>query len=114
MPYLKIQTNRVVSPEQSKKLLTKLSRQLAQELEKPERYVMVDLAAEGDMLFAGVDDPLAFVELKSIGLSQSNTQPLSKWLCDLLQDELGIPPERVYIEFTDIPRKFWGWNGSTF
>ncbi|HEB78063.1 MAG TPA: hypothetical protein ENI90_06025, partial [Methylothermaceae bacterium] len=42
------------------------------------------------------------------------TQPLSRFLCDFLQNQLNIAPDRVYIEFIDIPRKFWGWNGSTF
>jgi hypothetical protein len=39
---------------------------------------------------------------------------LSRALCDFLKAELGIEPERVYIEFWDINKKMFGWNGGTF
>jgi hypothetical protein len=32
----------------------------------------------------------------------------------LLNDSLGIPPDRVYLNFTDVGAGHWGWNGSTF
>ncbi|MFW6250161.1 MAG: phenylpyruvate tautomerase MIF-related protein [Alkalispirochaetaceae bacterium] len=32
----------------------------------------------------------------------------------LVAKELGIAPDRVYIEFVDAPRTMWGFNGSTF
>jgi phenylpyruvate tautomerase len=32
----------------------------------------------------------------------------------MLADATGIDPDRVYIEFTDAPRKMWGWNSGTF
>ena len=114
MPYVKIQTNTPLASEAKQPLLSKISRQVADALNKPERYVMVDLAGNAAMVFAGSGDPAAYIELKSIDLPDTQTQHLSQMLCLLLHDELTISPERIYIEFTDIPRKFWGWNGSTF
>ncbi|MGD8630473.1 MAG: phenylpyruvate tautomerase MIF-related protein, partial [Gammaproteobacteria bacterium] len=58
--------------------------------------------------------PLAYLELKSIGLPESRTADLSRALCEMLADAAGIDPDRVYIEFTDAPRKMWGWNSGTF
>jgi phenylpyruvate tautomerase PptA (4-oxalocrotonate tautomerase family) len=42
------------------------------------------------------------------------TERLSKMLCDFVKEELNIPKNRVYIEFSDAPGKMWGWNGGTF
>ncbi|MDX1698112.1 MAG: phenylpyruvate tautomerase MIF-related protein, partial [Thiohalobacterales bacterium] len=66
------------------------------------------------MQFAGSDEPLAYLELKSIGLPESATADISGALCQLISSEAGVQPDRVYIEFTDAPRKMWGWNNSTF
>ena len=114
MPYLKVKTNRPVDEDAGRRLIERASTRIAEALNKPERYVMVDLSINPQILFSGTRDPCAYVELKSIGLPDSQTRDLSQTICDLLENELGIPAERVYIEFMDVPRKFWGWNGSTF
>jgi phenylpyruvate tautomerase len=114
MPYLMIQTNRTVSPDKREPLLTAASRLLAKELGKPESYVMVSLNSDVPMLFAGTGEPAAYAELKSIGLPAGSTKPLSRAICDLLEQRLDISSGRVYIEFTDIKGSHWGWNGGTF
>ena len=113
MPYLKIQTNQAVTPDQAQALISKASNLVASELGKPESYVMVAFPPPVPMLFAGTDEPTAYLELKSIGLPESKTANLSKALCNLMAD-LNISPNRVYIEFADAPRAMWGWDGRTF
>lgn len=114
MPYLKIQTNQTVSAEQAQSLIGKASALVAEQLGKPEKYVMVALAPPVPMLFAGSDAPTAYLELKSIGLPNSHTRDFSQALCSLIESELAISQKRVYIEFSDATRAMWGWNGSTF
>ncbi len=114
MPYFRVETNLKLDQEKKTSLLSQASRELSQELGKPERYVMVQLVSEAMLMFDGTMEPAAYVELKSIGLPETQTQPLAQSICGFLQQELDIPPDRVYIEFIDIPRKLWGWNGSTF
>jgi phenylpyruvate tautomerase len=114
MPYLKISTNLPVSNEQTTQVLSQFSQLLAKETGKPERYVMVELAGGKAMQFAGSTDPLAYLECKSIGLSTGQAQALAKSLCQLLGNILKLPPDRIYIEFSNCPAEFWGWNGSTF
>ncbi|HEB57595.1 MAG TPA: hypothetical protein ENJ01_00045 [Gammaproteobacteria bacterium] len=114
MPYLKIQTNVPLDAAQRQDLLPQASQRVAAQLGKPERYVMVRLDPVQPMLFAGSDAPTAYLELKSIGLSADQTTGLSESLCELMQTALGVPPERVYIEFSDAPRAMWGWNSGTF
>ncbi|MDD5036862.1 MAG: phenylpyruvate tautomerase MIF-related protein [Methylococcaceae bacterium] len=114
MPYLKIQLNRSLEAEKSQPFLALVSQQTAKELGKPESYVMAELTTNPAMLFAGTDEPAAYVELKSIGLPSVQHKALSQLLCSLLEQELGVPPGRIYIEFTDVKGACWGWNGSTF
>ena len=113
MPYLMIQTNQTIAETAGKTLLATASKLVAGELGKPESYVMVALEANVPMLFAGEDSPLAYLELKSIGLPADKTTNLSAALCNLMES-VNISKERVYIEFADAPRTMWGWNGSTF
>ena len=91
-----------------------LSRLLAKETGKPERYVMVEVTGGKAMFFGGSADPLAYLECKSIGLSTTQAKALASSIPALLASTLSLPADRIYIEFSHCPAEFWGWNGSTF
>ena len=114
MPYLLIQTNQSIDAGQQTEILAEASRSVAEQLGKPERYVMVSLQQGQSMVFAGTDAPLAYLELKSIGLPEDSTASISKTLCQLIHNQLGIEANRIYIEFSNAERHMWGWNEATF
>jgi len=114
MPFLKIQTNTTLPEAAARELAARASALVAEQLGKPERYVMVSVETNPVMQFAGSSDPLAYLELKSIGLPESSTGDASRALCELVSSATGIVPERIYIEFSDAARRMWGWNSSTF
>lgn len=114
MPYVKLSTNIAISQEQTPQLLSALSQLMAKGTGKSERYVMVELKPEAAMLFAGSGAPLAYLECKSIGLSESQAKTLSSSICQLLNQQLQLPAERIYLEFSNCPAEYWGWNSSTF
>jgi phenylpyruvate tautomerase len=114
MPLLKIQTNTKVPNDKREALLKKASRAVAQQLGKPEAYMMVSLETEQSIMFAGITEPAAFMDLKAIGLPAGKTAQLSALLCELAKEDLGIAGERVYINFADVPPNLWGWNRETF
>jgi phenylpyruvate tautomerase len=114
MPTLRILTNTQVLPEDRPALLTRASRAVAEMLGKPESYVMVILEDGRDMFFAVTAAPAAYLEVKSLGFPETKTAAYSRTLCDLLAAALGIPAERVYIEFSAPPAHLFGWNGGTF
>lgn len=114
MPVLSIRTNISLPQHRRDTLLMRLSGEIATALGKPERYVMIIFEHERPMIFAKTDAPAAYLELKSLGLAEDQTTDLSELLCRLMESELGIPRDRVYIEFADPPRPFFGWNGGTF
>ena len=73
---------------------------------------MTMLEIDVPMTFAGSDAPCAYVEIKSIGAL--NPPRMTNQFCSLIEEATGLPKERVYISFDDVPASSWGWNGSTF
>lgn len=114
MPTLIIQTNVDTPPDQRGNILKDASSMVTGLLGKPESYIMVILKNSTDMLFAGDGTPLAYLELKSLGLPEDRTAEFSAALCDFVADRFGIAPERVYIEFASPPRHLFGWSRGTF
>lgn len=114
MPLLKLETTAPLPEEKGKPLLAELSKAVAGIIGKPEQYVMVT-ARHSAILMAGKAGDAAFVDIRSIGgLNGDINRKLSQQLCKLLKDSLGIAPDRVYLNFTDVEAGNWGWNGSTF
>ena len=114
MPLVSITTNSPHFAERQNDLLSSLSSTMSAMLGKSERFVMVKAEHNPAMLFGGTKAPLAYVELKSIGLPEAQVKNFSSELCRVIADELEVFPDRIYIEFTDAPRHLWGWNGGTF
>ena len=112
MPLLKIETN--AQPATPQAVITDFSAAVASMLGKPESYVMVTLQHNPSMLFGGNDEPLAYLQLKSLGLPEDRTAEFSTTLCDLAEKHLGVTAARTYIEFSSPPRHMWGWNSTTF
>lgn len=114
MPLLALQTSVRLSNQQRHDLLAPLSTIVAECIGKPERYVMIAVG-EAAILMAGAEGPAAYADIRSIGgLSGAVNRKLSERLCALLQEQLGIPPDRVYLGFTNVGAENWGWNGGTF
>jgi phenylpyruvate tautomerase PptA (4-oxalocrotonate tautomerase family) len=116
MPLIKIQSS-VPAPAETvvQQLLTTLSAKLAKDLGKPESYVMTAFEPEVKMTFAGTFDPVCYVEIKNIGgMSPTQTRAMSQDFCQDIENFLGVPKNRIYIEFAGAERTMWGWNGGTF
>jgi phenylpyruvate tautomerase len=114
MPLLKVTTSVPVAEDKRRKLLTDLSKLVAGILGKPEEYMMVGLE-EAALMMGGEEAPAAFVDLRSIGgLSREVNGEIAAKLCALLESSLGIAPDRVYINFSDVKAADWGWKGETF
>jgi phenylpyruvate tautomerase PptA (4-oxalocrotonate tautomerase family) len=114
MPLLKLETTVVLSEDKRQALLASLSKIVAETINKPEQYVMVT-ASGAAMQMSGSPGDAAFVDVRSIGgLTDDVNRKLSQKVCQLMHDSLGIPPNRIYLNFTDVQAGHWGWNGSTF
>ena len=114
MPTLIIKANAPLADDRTGALLRAASTTVSQVLGKSEAYVMAIYERNPRMLFGGSDAPTAYLELKSIGFPRERAPEISAALCGLITRHLGIPAERIYIEFADADRKLWGWSGRTF
>ena len=114
MPFLRIETNAALSPDACDKLLKGATDIIAGQMSKPVEYIQVIVDGKSAMSFGGSTDPNALVELRSLGIPEEKPKPLSAAICQLLEEVLSIPPKKVFINFVDMERAMWGWNGSTF
>jgi len=112
MPVLQVTTN--VSIDDTNAFAVQASSLTAEILGKPESYVMVSINGNAELIFAGINDPCAHLMLKSLGLPVSETRAYSEKLCNFIEQQLGVPPSRTYIEFINPERHMFGWNNSTF
>ena len=112
MPYLEISTNTTI--KNSKNIAEKASKLTADILGKPENYVMVKIQDKQSLIFAGSDEPAAYIQLKSLNLPENKTADYSSSLCSFINTELNIDTARIYIEFVNPERHLWGWDNRTF
>lgn len=117
MPLVRIVSNHSSSLDTpaAEALLAKVSVTVAKLLGKPERWVMTCLDPAAAMTFAGTNVPTCYVEVKNIGaLPTTTAQQVSSELCQILSEQLGVPSDRIYIEFAEATGRLWGFDGSTF
>lgn len=81
---------------------------------KPESYLMINLIDGQDLYFAGKKlEKGAYVEVKVLGgVDGGASDKMTARICEILQAELGIPGDAVYISYWGTSN--WGWNGSNF
>ena len=109
MPYINVSTSAKVNDKG--KLLEELSILISSLTNKSRTFVMAKIDDNCQIYF---DDksPSCFLEIKSIG--SLNPSEMAKPISDLLSERMGIPINRIYISFKDVPASFWAWNGRTF
>src|SRR5947209_6420248 len=108
MPLLRLETTVSLADDQKKQMLAALSELVAGAIGKPEQYVMVSLNP-ANILMAGQPGHAAFVDIRSIGgLGGNVNRQLSQKICDLLKKILNVPPDRIYLNFSDIEANNWG------
>ena len=109
MPYINVCTSAKI--EDKKKLLNEISTLVSSLTNKSKRFVMAKLEDNSEMFF---DDqkPCCFLEIKSIG--SLNPSDMANPICNFVNEKMGIPLDKIYISFEDVPASMWAWNGRTF
>ena len=109
MPFINVSTSAKI--EDKKKLLNEISTLVSSLTNKSKRFVMAKLEDNSEMYF---DDqrPCCFLEIKSIG--SLNPSEMANPICNFVNEKMGIPLDKIYISFEDVPASMWAWNGRTF
>ena len=109
MPYINVSTSAKVNDKG--KLLDEISILISSLTSKSKRFVMAKIDDNCQMYFD--DEALScFLEIKSIG--SLNPSEMAKPISDFVYEKMGIPIDRIYISFQDVPASLWAWNGKTF
>ena len=109
MPYINVSTSTKVNDKD--KLLEGISTLISSLTNKSRSFVMAKIDDNCQMYF-GDDEPSCFLEIKSIG--SINPSEMAKPISDFVYEKMGIPIDRIYISFEDVPASLWAWNGRTF
>ena len=109
MPYINVSTSLKVNDKA--KLLEEISILISSLTNKSRRYVMAKIDDNCHMYFND-ESPSCFLEIKSIGslIPSEMAKPISEFI----YEKMGIPIDRIYISFEDVPASLWAWNGRTF
>ncbi|KAG8597201.1 hypothetical protein GDO81_002190 [Engystomops pustulosus] len=114
MPIFTLHTN-VCQSALPKTLMTDLCQLLEQAMDVPAKSFAIIIHAGQQMMFAGTNEPCGLCSLQSIGKTGGpRNENYSKILCEFLNKQLQIRPDRVYINFIDINGANVGWNCTTF
>uniref|UniRef100_A0A7E4V2C6 Macrophage migration inhibitory factor n=1 Tax=Panagrellus redivivus TaxID=6233 RepID=A0A7E4V2C6_PANRE len=81
--------------------------------EKPYELFAINTVANATLTFGGSSEPAAVVHIKAYGIyTPEKNVEYSKAICTFLAD-VGIPGERVLIDFSDLPASHCGFNFTT-
>ena len=72
---------------------------------------MAKLDDNSEMYFED-ESPCCFLEIKSIG--SLNPSEMAMPISNFVYEKMGIPIDKIYISFVDVPASMWAWNGKTF
>ena len=109
MPYINVSTSAKVN--EKGKLLEEISILISSLTNKSRSFVMAKIDDNCQMHFDD-DTPSCFLEIKSIG--SLDPSEMAKPISDFVYKKMGIPINRIYISFEDVPASLWAWNGRTF
>ena len=109
MPYVNISTSNKI--ENKNKLLDEISTLISSLTKKSKRFVMAKLEDNANLYFND-ESPCCYFEIKSIG--SLNPSEMTNPICSFIHEKMGIPIDKIYINFYDVPPEMWGWNGRTF
>lgn len=81
---------------------------------KPETYVMIGFEDGYSLYFGGEKlEKGAYISVDVFGGGNSSAfNSMTEKICEIFENELGIPGRNIYVEYRTTPD--WGWDGRNF
>ena len=113
MPFIDSKVTVALSEAKKESIKAKLGQAIGT-LGKTESFLMVGFEDEYDLYMGGKKlDKGAFVSVRVFGqVNSSACDQMTGKICEIMQEELGIPGNAVYVTYQGIAD--WGWNGGNF
>lgn len=113
MPFIDIKTNVAVAADKEENIKSAMGQAITAIPGKSESWLMVGFEPEFKLYFKGTSDPAAMVQVSIYGgADRASKNKLTGKISEILGDELGISPSRIYVSYSETPD--WGWNGANF
>lgn len=113
MPFINTCVTTEITFQKEEILKAKLGKAIAL-IGKPEAYLMLNFSENCRLWFSGTnDEDAAFVEVALLhSAPKASYEKLTKAICDILNEELSIPTNRIYVKYSET--EFWGWDKMMF
>jgi hypothetical protein len=113
MPFINTKTTESLSSDKKAVLTTELCHIANDCLGKGENWVMTGFEEQVSLSFQGSTSGNAYVEVKTYGTpAAAGCKQMTHKICSLLERELGISADHVYVAYFHTDQ--WGWNGNNF
>ena len=114
MPFIDSKVSVSMTQEKKDKVKERLGEIISIIPGKSENWLMVGFEDSYDLYFRGNQDgESAFIEVKVYGsVSASAFDKMTEAVCQIYNEELGIPKDRIYVKYEEVTH--WGWNGANF
>ena len=113
MPFIDSKITIKVPEEKREAIKSRLGKEIGL-IGKPESFLMVGFEDEYSLYMAGNKlEKGAYVAVRLYGGASSDSyDKLTSAICNILEEELGIPSRNVYVSY--VGTKDWGWDGRNF
>ncbi len=114
MPFINSKVSVSLTEDKMECIKEQLGEAVSILLGKSENWIMIGFEDNCKLYFQGNNNqPSAFVEVKFFGkASHACYDKLTARICEILQNELSIPQNRIYVKYEEVSE--WGWNGGNF
>lgn len=114
MPFINSKITLKLSKEKETCIKNRLGQAIALIPGKSESWLMLGFEDDYTLYFKGnEEEKAAFVDVSIFGsASKMALHSLTVEICDIFNEELGIPKDKIYVKYSET--QHWGWNGSNF
>ncbi len=114
MPFISTKTTKTLNKETEKSLKEAYGKAIELLPGKTEKWLMLSFDGDAHMAFHGdMESDMAFLTVALVGAASDEAYAaLTKRLCEIMTDILGIPADMVYIKYQEIDH--WGFDGINF
>ncbi len=112
MPLITAKVSTEITEEKEISLKTQFGKAI-ELINKSESWLMVEFKDNCRLYFKGDASASAMIEVDLFGkASESGYDALTEKLTEIVEAELGIPKDRIYVKYNEI--EHWGYSGFNF
>ena len=112
MALIRFETNATILDDKAKIISQNLTKAVGRLTGEPLSEIRVELTGNRRMRMADSDEPIAHVELRNVDFPKDRACELTRAVCPVLDDAMGIRDDKVYIAVISNRNSMWRVNGD--